>query len=213
MALVAAFVVQRDQHAGIEKRKLAQAVGEGVEAVLDGLEDLFVRLERDLGPAPLRPTDHLDPGQRAAALVLLAVDLTVPPDLEIERFRQRVHDRDADPVEPTRHLVALVVELPASVEHGQHDLRRRPPARVLIDRNAAPVVGDRHRVVDVQRDANGVAVPGERVVDGVVHDLVHQVMQSLHPGRADVHRRTLPNRVEPLENLDLLGTVAVRIVR
>ena len=211
VALVVALVVQRDHDAGIEEGKLAQAVRKRVEAVLDGLEDLFVRPERDLGPTPFRSTCHVQSGPRPTAFVLLAVDVAVAPDFEIERLRQRIDDRYPDPVQPARHLVALVVELAAGVEHGHHDLRGRLAAHVPVDRNAAAVVGDRHGVVDVQRHPDGVAVAGERLVDGVVDHLVHEMMESLHAGGTDVHRRTLADGVEPFENLDLIGTIAVRI--
>ena len=66
---------------------------------------------------------------RRAALVALLVDLAVAPDLEVERLGQRVDHRDADAVQAAGDLVAVVVELAAGVQHGQHDLGRRLAAR------------------------------------------------------------------------------------
>jgi hypothetical protein len=74
-------------------------------------------------------------------------------------LRQRVDDRHADAVQAARHLVAVVVELAAGVQHRQHDLGRRPAALVHVDRDAAAVVDDGDRVVDVDRDVDLVAVP------------------------------------------------------
>ena len=48
-----ALIVERDRHAGVQERELAQAAGERVEAEFDELEDLRVGLERDLGAAAL----------------------------------------------------------------------------------------------------------------------------------------------------------------
>ena len=87
------------------------------------------------------------------------------------------------------HLVAVVVELAAGVEHRQHDFGRRLPARVQIDRDAAAVVDDRDRSVDVNRDVDLIAEAGERLVDRVVDDLVDEVVQPGGAGRPDVHRR------------------------
>ena len=56
-----------------------------------------------------------------------------------------------------------------------------------------------------------VAVAGERLVDGVVDDLVDEVVQTARAGRADVHAGALANRFESLEHLDLVR--AVRVVR
>ena len=64
---------------------------------------------------------------RIAALIALAPHVAVAADLELERLGQRVHDGDADAVQPARNLVPLAAELPARVELGQHDLGGRQP--------------------------------------------------------------------------------------
>ena len=128
--------------AGVEERELAQALRERVEAELGGLEDLRVRLERDLGAAALGGAGDREVVQRLAALVALLVDLLVAPDLEVEPFGQRVHDRDADAVQTAGNLVAVVVELAAGVQHRQHDFGGRLAALVHVDRDAAAVVDD-----------------------------------------------------------------------
>ena len=82
MLAVLALVVERDDDAGVEEGELAQALRQRVEAELDGLEDLRVRLEADLGAAPLGDAGGEQVGERLAALVALLVDLAVAPDLE-----------------------------------------------------------------------------------------------------------------------------------
>ena len=111
------------------------------------------------------------PGLTFAALllrrVLLAVGVAVAVDLEHEPRRQRVHDRHADTVQTARHLVAAVAELAARVQRGHHDLGRRPALvlRVLVDRDAAPVVGDAAPAVGEQGDVDPGRVAGHRLVD------------------------------------------------
>ena len=123
------------------------------------------------------PVD-LEVGDRSAALVALLVDLAVAPDLEVEPLGQRVDDRHADAVQAARHLVAVVVELAAGVQHGQHDFGGRLAALVPVDGNAAAVVDDGDRVVDVDRDVDLIAEAGQRLVDRVVDDLVDEMVQS-----------------------------------
>ena len=113
-------------------------------------------------------------------------------------------------MQTARHLVAVVVELAAGVQDGQHDFGGGLAAGVLIDRNAAAVVDDRDGVVDVDRDVDLVAVAGERLVDRVVDDLVDEMVQPGSAGRADVHRGTLADRLEAFEDLDLVRAVVVR---
>ena len=168
-----------------------------------------VGLERDLGAALLGRAGDDQIGLRRAALVGLLIDLLVAPDLELEPLGERVDDRHADAVQTAGHLVAVVVELAAGVQHGQHDLGRRPAALVHVGRNAAAVVDDRDRVVDVDGDVDLGGEPGQRFVDRVVDDLVDEMMQPGRPGRPDVHRRPLAHRLEAFEDLDALCAVLV----
>ncbi len=78
-----------------------------------------------------------------------------------------------------------------------------------VDGDAAAVVDDRDRAVDVERDVDLIAEAGERLVDRVVDDLVDEMVQPRRAGRADVHRRPLAHGLEALEDLDLVGAVVV----
>ena len=60
----------------------------------------------------------------------------------------------------------------------------------------------------MDRDVDARAVAGERLVDGVVDDLVDEVVQAAHAGRPDVHAGPLAHRLEALEDGDVLGVVA-----
>ena len=56
-------------------------------------------------------------------------------------------------------------------------------------------------------------IAGERLVDRVVEDLEHHVVQAGAVGRvADVHAGTLAHGVEALEDLDARGIVVVAVV-
>jgi hypothetical protein len=209
MALPVALVVNRDRHAGVEERELAEPLRQRLEAELDDLEHRRVGLERDLGAALVGRAGDLEIADRRAALVALLMHLSVAPDLELEPFRQRVHDRDSDAVETARDLVRRVFELSAGVEHGHHDFGRRAAALVHVHRNAAAVVNDRHRAVDVHRDVDVAAEAGQRLVNRVVDDFVDQVMQARRAGRADVHRRPFSDGLEAFENFDFIGAIVV----
>jgi hypothetical protein len=63
-------------------------------------------------------------GPRAPAAILLEVDVPLALDLHLEPLAHGVHRADADAVQTRADLVARVVELPAGVEHGHHDLGR-----------------------------------------------------------------------------------------
>jgi hypothetical protein len=132
----------------------------------------------------------------------------------VQALGEGVDDGDADAVQAAGHLVAATVaELAAGVQDGQHDFDGR--ALLLLvqgDRNAAAVVAHRDGVVRVDDDVDGRAMAGERLVDRVVDDLVHEMVQAPHAGRADVHAGTLAHRLEAFEDGDVLGVVAAGVL-
>ena len=104
-----------------------------------------------------------------------------------------------------RDLVAAAAKFAARVQHSIDD-RHGGQARLVLnaDRNAAAVVGDVDDVAGLYDDVDAVAEPRERLIDGVVDNLIHEVMQPAHTGRADIHARALADRFEPFEHLDLV---------
>ena len=131
--------------------------------------------------------------------------------------RSALTTRDADAVEAAGHLVGIVVggvlELPAGVELGHDDLGRRH-AFLGVDagRDAAAIVLDRDRSVGVELDQDAVAMAGERLVDRIVRDLEHHVVEARAVvGVADVHAGALAHRVEALEDLDAVGAIFVLV--
>jgi hypothetical protein len=114
-------------------------------------------------------------------------------------------------VQAAGHLVTALAELPAGVQHGQDQGHRRDLlGRVLLDRDAAGIVGHLDAAVGHDPDVDRVAEAGHRLVDRVVHDLGDQVVQAALTGRPDVHARPLPNRLEALQHGDRLGVVLAR---
>ena len=208
---VGALVAEADLEALVEERHLAQPLDQRLGAELGLLEDRGVGPERD-GRAVLlrrrRLASSLSCGLAALGEVLLPL-AAVAVDLEVEAARQRVDHRHADAVEAAGDLVALAAELPAGVQHGQHDLGRRLALvlGVVVDRDAAAVVGHAAAAVGEQRDVDPGAVAGHRLVDRVVDDLVDEVVQTGRAGGSDVHPGAFADRFEALENGDVLGGV------
>ncbi len=140
----------------------------------------------------------------------------VAPDLDVELFAQRVHAAHAHAVQTARNLVVRRIELAARMQHRQHHLHRRHHLavgqRLVVHRNAAAVVDHRDGVVDVDRHIDPRRVPGQRLVDRVVDHLIHQVVQSLLAGRADVHRRAQAHGRQALKHRDVFaGIVTARL--
>ena len=113
-------------------------------------------------------------------------------------------------MQPAGDLVAATfAELASGVEHGQHHLRGRLSLLFLhrSGRDASAVVGDPDPSVGQQRDVDLGAVSGHGLVDRVVDDLPDEVVQARRAGRPDIHPRSLPNRLETLQNSDVLSVI------
>ena len=198
----------------VEERHLLEPPVDRLEVELGGLEDRRVGPERDrwsrCGRSP-RPSPAA-PGLEL--WYVLPPDEAVLVDLHVHPGGQRVDHRDADAVQTAGDRVRLAVELAAGVQHGQRDLDAGLlQLRVQVDRDAAAVVDDPHPAVGQQHDVDGVAVAGQRLVDGVVDDLPDQVVQAALAGGADVHAGPLADRLQALEHGDRLGAVLLLLLR
>ena len=218
LGLVVAGIGEDDAHAGVEEGELAEAVLEPLEIEIDDLEGRGAGQEGDPGALfPLDLADDLERGHRITVGEAHVMFFAVAPDGEVEPFRERVDDADADAVEAARDLVGIlvigVVELTPGVELGHDDLGRRD-AFAFVDsgRDAAAIVLDADRAVGVQRDEDAVAMAGQRLVDGIVRNLEHHVVEARAViGVADVHAGPLAHRVEALEDLDALGAIIIAV--
>ena len=144
-------------------------------------------------------------------VVVLEPLVAVAQDGGLEPGRQRVDHRDADAVQTTADVVAAVLaaELAAGVQLRHDDVDGRDAGGVHGDGDAAAVVGDLDAAVAEDLDVDPGGVAGHRLVDRVVDDLPHQVVQAALAGGADVHARTFADGLQTLENGDRFGAVLV----
>ena len=180
---VLALVGERDGQAGAEERHLPHALRQDLVAEIEFLEDLGVRPEGDGRAAALGLLQPLDRAGGHAADVGLAPAVAVPDHVGFELGGQGVHNRHADTVQSAGDCVGLAIELATGVQGRHHDLKGGPVLdRVLVDGDAATVVRYLHAAVREQRDVDPVTFAGKRLVDRVIHYLVHKVVEATQSG-------------------------------
>ncbi len=208
-----ALVGERDHQTLVQESQLAQALRQCVVVVFRRGEDGFVGHEVNFGSVILGGSGLFQLAGGVAFRVRLLPGESVAPDFEIEFFAKRVHAGDADAVQSAGNFVRVAVEFSAGVQRGHHHLRGGNFFAVdvhRVDGNAAAVVDHGDGIVDVNGDFDLVGVTRERLVDGVVDDFIHQMMQPEFAGRADVHRGTFAHRFHAAQNFDgVRGVVAV----
>ena len=95
-------------------------------------------------------------------------------------------------------------EFTASMKDGENDLDRGDFLfRMLVDRDAAAVVDNRDGIVFVNRDIDFGAIAGKGLVDGVVHNLIHKVVQTTRTRRTDIHAGAHTHGFKALEDLNV----------
>ena len=181
-----ALVAEADPQALVQIGDLAETVGQHIELVVERLHHVVV------GEPANHRAGHGRLGARRALLAQFArrhaareglrVDPTAAPHLDQQLARQRVDHRRAHAVQAAGDFVAAAAELAARVEHGQDGLQRRLAGLLVgVDGDAAAVIADAYPAVRLERDVDLGGVAGHRFVDGVVDDLVDEMMQ---PGLA-----------------------------
>ncbi len=204
--VVRAHVGERDADAGIEVCQFAHAARHHIP--LEGCrgEDGGIGPEL-LARAPLGGLAHgLHGIEGLALLILLLIDMAVTVDLRKHVRGQGIDTTHAHSMQTTRHLVRVLVELTASVEHSHHDLQGTlVQLLVLIDGDAASVVFHGATAIRIEGHLNVGAIACHGLVDTVVHGLVDEMVETLLRHVADVHGRSFANGLKAFKHLDVGG--------
>ena len=213
-----ALVLQGDAHAFVQESHFPEARLERVVFKHDTRVEhaVGIHVRADVGPEPDIGTRLLCLARHAqvivnlAAVVLLLVYLAARTHFNAQVTGQGVDNGRADAVQAAGDFVSGAAKLAAGVQHGQTDLDRRAvELGMLVHREAAAVIADRHGSVGMDDDQDIVAIARQGFVDRVVHDLIDQVVQAARVRRTDIHARTLPHGFQALKHLDLRRVVGL----
>ena len=207
-----ALVGDRDAQSLVEERHLLEPGAQRLVVELDRLEDVVVRPEGDRGAGAGRSRRPAASGASGTPSWKL-IDQTWPwrctstssrceSALTTELPTPCRPPETAYPPPPNLPPACRIVSTTSTVDFFSSGWMSTGMPRPLSMHAQAAVGEDRH--LDV------VAVAGERLVDGVVDDLVDEVVQTARTGRPDVHAGPLAHRFETFENLDGIGAVTVR---
>ena len=196
------LVLAFDGKALVEIGQFLEALAQNVVGKLRGLEDFLVRLEVHLGTVSVGMVVHYCEFIHGhAALVVLTIGLAVATYGHLKPFGQGIDAGNAHAVQATGHLVAVVVELAASVQFGHDHLYRRDMfLGMLVHGDTAAVVAHSDAVVCMEGDLYLVAETGHGLVYAVVDNFIDKVMQTPGVHRTNVHGRSFADSRKALEN-------------
>ncbi len=168
-------------------------------------QHLGVRHPVLLGARGLGFAQDFEIAHRHAFLKALAEDFAFALHRGFHPQREGVGARDADAVQTAGDLIAAgLFALPARVQHG-HDEGEGADALFRVDAggDAAPVVLHAHGAVFVNLDLDEVAVPGQRLVHGVVQHFAEHLVQTALAVVAHVHAGAQAHGLQTLQDLDV----------
>ena len=205
-----AFVLEPDFEASVKIGHLAQITRDNLVLEDDFLEDRRVGRKGGFGAGNFGCAALLNLVLRCATFVILKKNFAVLAYFDFELRAQCVDDGGADAVQPARYFVGAAIELAARVQHRMHYFESVAFfGRMRPDRNTAAVILNRNPIVAQNHDVDFGTVTRKRFIDGVIDDLRNQMMESTFGGIADIHSRSFSNRLEPFENADRIGAVAI----
>ena len=219
--LLGAFVAQRDADALVEERHLAEARLERIKIECAGLEDarfgilagLYIRPELYGRAGAVGLADDFEVVEHLAALVFLLIDFAALIDGHLQVAAQRVDAARAHAVQAAGDLVSPAAEFAARVQHGEAHLDR---GAVHLGMNAhgeaAAVIHNGHGAVLIERHQNIFAIAGQRLVYGVVDDLIDQMMQSALVGGAYIHTGAAAHGLQALKHLYLTLVIVIFLI-
>ena len=201
---VSPHIVECDADAGIEIGQFPEAFRQDFPLVFQHAEDFRVGEIVDGGAPPVALPQHLQLLHGLSPGEFHLVFVSVPADGQEEPLGEGIDAGDAHPVEPPGKLVDRLVELSPCMEHGQGHLTGGLVLRGMHPHgDSPPIVGDGDGVVHMDGDLDVAAISGQCLVDGVVHHLVDELVQSVHIGVPDIHSRALAYGFQALQDLDL----------
>ena len=206
-----AHVGERDLESLVQERHLLESAAQGLEIVDCRLEDLRVCPERDRRAGGLVVAHRTSALERAGGML---VDVRLRPvvalsaHFDVHARGERVHHRDAHAVQTAGHRITAAAELAAGVQLRHEGLDAGLAfAGHFVDRNAPAVVDHANAVVGQDRHLDVRGIPGQRLVNRVVDDLIDQVVQASRTGGTDVHARANAHGLKPFEHAQVARVV------
>ena len=144
-----------------------------------------------------------------ATVKMLEVDIFTVFDGNFQPFRKCIHDRCADTMQTAGNLITATAKLTAGMKDSINDCcRRNALSGVNSCRNPSTVIRDTDDIIRENFNLDFCAVPCQCFINGIVHNLIDQMMQTINTGRADIHTWTDTNRLKTFQDLNLFRTIA-----
>ncbi len=173
-------------------------------------KNLLVRKERDgrSGQVRFAGADHLQGIAHFSLLISLSVQLSFAADRYLQPLGKRVDDGRAHAVKSSGYLVSAAAEFTSCMQDGEYHFHRRLSRLMVDSRGDAPsVILHCNGIIFMYGHLNMTAVSGQRFINGIIHDLIDQMMQSSEGDVINIHSGPFPDRLKSFQDLDLVRAI------
>ena len=125
--------------------------------------------------------------------------ISFPANLHIQVSRQCIHHRRTYPMQTAAGLVITVIKFSSRMECGKYQTLCRHSLFMHANRNTTAVIDNRSRTILFQIHLDPVTFPCQMFIHRIIHDLIHQMVQTFSGNTSDVHTRSLPNRFQSFQ--------------
>lgn len=139
-----------------------------------------------------------------AEIVLLHIHLAATAHLGAQIRGQGIDARYTHAVQTARNFIGTLIKLATGVQYRQYYFECTFVLLfVHIHGDTAAVVDNRNRVILVDSDFDMCGISGEGFVNGIIHNLVHKMVQTFGGDVAYVHCRAFAHGFKAFEYLDI----------
>ena len=181
------------------------------------LKDLRVRQKVDPCAGPSGLANHRQQAvfkfhNGISPLIFILIKKTAAANADGHSFRKSVYHGRSHSVEASAGLVRIVIKFSSGVKCCKHHALRAHTFFMHSDRNASSVVLHCTGAVRLKDHLDRGAESGKMFIDGVVHDLIDQMIETPCGNAADIHAGPCPYSLKSLQHFDTGGVVIISIL-
>ena len=144
-----------------------------------------------------------------ALLKLNTIALAAAANLNLHMLTQSVNAGYAHAVQATGNLIATVAEFTTGMQHSHNYFNCRFFLFFHhVHGNTTAIIYNRNTIIRMDDYLNLSTVTGQGFVNTVVHNLVHQMVQTACRGTANIHSRPLTNSFQAFQHMNLFRIIA-----
>ena len=197
--ILGTFIGQGNRDALIQKGQLANTQTQSIIAVFRFCKNGGIRFEMYRGTRSFAITLFIKLFRGFALSKLNAVAFAAAAHFNLHVLAQCVNAGNTDTMQTAGNLITAVTELTACMQYCHNNLN----SRLLflfhhIHGNATAVIDNRNAVILMDNYFDITAVAGQSLVNTVVHNLIHQMVQTAGGRTADIHRRSFAYSLQAL---------------